>query len=84
MEGVRMRFGKVYHGRGEETFRRELWEDNREYVILNNAIAPMAESTYTMRVNQFSDMTEHEQNLQPPRYMNVRRRNSLRRRNRTL
>lgn len=52
----KMRFGKVYHGRGDETFRRELWEDNREYVILNNAIAPMAESIYTMRVNQFSDM----------------------------
>lgn len=65
----KLRFGKVYHGRSDEAFRREIWEDNRKTVILHNAFVAMGLQTSTIQMNQFSDMTEKEVRLHPPRYM---------------
>ncbi|KAL3514696.1 hypothetical protein ACH5RR_027413 [Cinchona calisaya] len=50
-------YGKTYPSRQEKQFRLSVFEDNYDYVTKLNSLA---NSTYTLSLNAFADLTHHE------------------------
>merc|ERR1711872_126923 len=58
-EGYKLKFSKSYETAEEET-RREIWEDNLDFIEKHNAAYKEGKVTYSVKENEFSDMTNTE------------------------
>lgn len=58
-EEWKKKFEKTYSP-DEEGHRRALWEENKKIIEKHNAEYEQGKTSYTMGLNQFSDMTNEE------------------------
>jgi len=59
-ELFKINHGKTYKHKLEHHVRRAIFHDNYNYIEKHNAEAAEGKHTYTLRVNQFADMTHEE------------------------
>jgi len=52
--------GKQYTGEGEEALRKQIYQDMKQYVEQHNAEHAAGKHTFTVGINQFSDMLNSE------------------------
>ncbi|CAF3645872.1 unnamed protein product [Rotaria sp. Silwood1] len=53
-------FKKEYLSNQEETYRRQIWEENLSIIRKHNLESDFGMHTYTLEMNQFGDMTNEE------------------------
>ena len=53
-------FGKIYSSAEEEASRRSIWESERSKIEAHNARYAAGESTYFLKLNAFSDLSDEE------------------------
>ncbi|XP_063039892.1 cystein proteinase inhibitor protein salarin-like [Engraulis encrasicolus] len=56
----KFKFGKVYRSPGEEWKRKQIWTDTWDRIEAHNARFAQGLETWSMGLNQFSDMTSDE------------------------
>ncbi|XP_040612164.1 protein CTLA-2-beta [Mesocricetus auratus] len=79
-EEWKRKFEKTY-SQDEEGYRRALWEANKKKIDEHNAEYEQGKVSYSMGLNQFSDMTNEESNKiccgrmkyteEPPKFENL-------------
>jgi len=52
--------GKVYRNEHEDNFRMKVFMENTAKIARHNTLAHQGLKTYTMRVNEYADLLEHE------------------------
>uniref|UniRef100_A0A3B3ZR97 Cathepsin propeptide inhibitor domain-containing protein n=1 Tax=Periophthalmus magnuspinnatus TaxID=409849 RepID=A0A3B3ZR97_9GOBI len=62
-EEWKRKFEKVYSGPEEEAMRRALWEQSLRDVEKHNREAELGLHTFTLGINQFSDMVSYRRGL---------------------
>jgi len=58
-EGFKTKYSKTYSA-GDEATRRAIWEDNRDFIEKHNAAYAEGKVTYSVKENEFSDLTNTE------------------------
>merc|ERR1712168_1404298 len=58
-EGFKTKYSKTYSA-GDEATRRAIWEDNRDFIQKHNAAYAEGKVTYSVKENEFSDLTNTE------------------------
>merc|ERR1719318_572752 len=54
--------GKQYTGEGEESLRKKIYQDSKKMIEQHNAEHAAGKHTFTLGINQFSDMLNSEFN----------------------
>ena len=55
-----LEYGKQYKSKSEENFRMNIFLQNKEEIAKHNAEYELGMHTYTVGINQFSDMVSND------------------------
>ena len=56
----KLKHGKVYANKVEETKRRSIWEKNLKFINTHNLEASLGKHTFRVAMNKFGDLTNKE------------------------
>ncbi|KAK2845112.1 hypothetical protein Q5P01_011771 [Channa striata] len=59
-EQWKIKFNKTYKNAEEESYRRGLWDESKRLIEVHNREAAEGKHSFTMGINQFSDMKHEE------------------------